>query len=59
VTLGPNTAQNAILPIPNMNFTGGMQGWTTSQSYTLVSDNATVQASPQLITYNGTVFYAA
>ena len=56
VTLSPNTAQSPILPIPNMNFTGGMQGWTTSQSYTLVSDNATVQASPQLLTYNGTYF---
>src|ERR1039458_7517994 len=54
VTLTANTEQNPILPISNMNFTGNMDGWTTSHSYSLVTDSAVVQDFPQYITYNNT-----
>jgi hypothetical protein len=54
VTLSANSEQNPILPITNMNFTGNMNGWTTSRSYTKVTDSATVQITPQLLTYNST-----
>jgi len=53
VNLGLNSNQHPLLPISNMNFSGGMQGWTASHSYHLVSDAALVQLSPQYITYAG------
>lgn len=49
VTLSQNNQQNPILPISNMNFTSNMDGWTTSRSYTPVSDTGSVQTSPQNI----------
>jgi hypothetical protein len=54
LNLVANTKQHPLLPITNMNFTGNMQGWTTSHTYQLVTDAATVQLSPQEITYNST-----
>jgi hypothetical protein len=54
VTLNANTLQQPLLPITNMNFTSGMEGWTTSHTYKVVTDTATVQLSPQDITYNNT-----
>jgi hypothetical protein len=49
VTLAPNPKQHPILPIANMNFTGSMDGWTTSQAYTVVKDAGAVANSPEII----------
>jgi hypothetical protein len=54
VTLNTNTLQHPLLPITNMNFTDSMAGWTTSHTYKLVTDAATVQQTPRFITYNET-----
>jgi hypothetical protein len=49
-----NAGQNPILPVTNMNFTGGMQGWSMTQSYSGVTDNATVTNGPQTIPLSST-----
>ena len=47
-----NAKQHPILPISNMNFTGNMNGWTTSRSYSPVADSGTVENSPQNVSIN-------
>jgi hypothetical protein len=53
VTLNANVNHQPLLPITNMNFTGSMEGWTTSHAYNVVTDTATVQISPQDINLTG------
>ncbi|MGA2665255.1 MAG: hypothetical protein ABSF83_09955 [Nitrososphaerales archaeon] len=61
VTLSSNAGQDPLLPVTNMNFTGGMQRWSASHSYNQTSDSGEVVDSPQYMTYNvtskGSVFF--